>query len=131
MAKILLVEDDQLIVRLYTKKLTKDGFDVVVANDGNEGMVKVRNEAPDLILLDLMMPKASGFDMLQELQAAPQLKNVPVVVLTNVSAEADEAKARALGATDYLVKANNPPDVVLERVKELLSSSEGKGATEE
>jgi len=126
MAKILLVEDDQLLVRLYQKKFTKEGFEVVIANDGNEGVVKAQNEQPDIILLDLMMPKATGYDMLQVLQGSPQLKNITVVVLTNLSSDVEEGRARAMGATDYWVKANNPPDVVVDRVKELLSEGEGE-----
>lgn len=122
--KILLVEDDQLLVRLYQKKFTKEGFAVVTARDGSEGVVRAQNEQPDIILLDLMMPKASGFDMLQVLQGSPQLKNIPVVILTNLSSDVEEERARSLGATDYLVKANNPPDVVVDRVKELLAQAQ-------
>ncbi|MCH8748928.1 response regulator [Patescibacteria group bacterium] len=122
--KILLVEDDQLLVRLYKKKLTKEGFAVVVARDGSDGLVKAKNDPPDMILLDLMMPKTNGFEMLAALQSSPQLKNIPVMVLTNVSAETDEQRARGLGATDYLVKADNPPDMVVERIKELLEQGE-------
>lgn len=120
MPKILLVEDDELLVRLYSKKLIKEGFEVNVASDGSEGMVKAQNDPPDMILLDLMMPKSNGFEMLQALQGSPQLKHIVVVILTNVSSEADEQRARTLGATDYLVKADNPPDEVIERIKELL-----------
>lgn len=128
MAKILLVEDDQLLVRLYQKKFTKEGFTVVTARDGSEGVVRAQNEPPDIILLDLMMPKATGYDMLQVLQGSPQLKNIPVVVLTNLSSDVEEQRARSMGATDYLVKANNPPDVVVDRVKELLAEG-GAGTT--
>lgn len=120
MPKILLVEDDELLVRLYSKKLIKEGFEVNVATDGSEGMVKAQNDQPDMILLDLMMPKSNGFEMLQALQGSPQLKHIVVVVLTNVSSEADEQRSRMLGATDYLVKADNPPDKVIERIRELL-----------
>ncbi|MBI4022322.1 MAG: response regulator [Candidatus Andersenbacteria bacterium] len=124
MAKILLVEDDQLLVRLYQKKFTMEGFTVVTARDGSEGIVRAQNEQPDIILLDLMMPKATGYDMLQVLQGSPQLKNIPVVVLTNLSSDVEEERARAMGATDYLVKANNPPAVVVDRIKELLARDE-------
>ena len=75
-------------------------------------------------VLDLMMPKTNGVEMLAALQSSPQLKNIPVMVLTNVSAETDEQRARGLGATDYLVKADNPPDMVVERIKELLEQGE-------
>ena len=122
MPKILLVEDDQLLVRLYDKKLTKEGFEVIIANDGSEGMVKAQNDPPDLILLDLMMPKTNGLKMLEALGASPQLKEIPVVILTNISSETDEQKARSMGAIDYLVKANNPPGAVVDRIKELLAS---------
>jgi len=121
MAKVLLVEDDQLLVRLYTKKLTKESFEVVVANDGKEGLGKATSEKPDLILLDLMMPGMDGLETLEKLQADAQLKTIPVIILTNVSSETDEAKTKSLGAIDYLVKANNPPDAVITRVQEVLN----------
>lgn len=120
MPKILLVEDDELLIRLYSKKLQKEGYEVNVAADGSEGMVKAQNDPPDLILLDLMMPRSNGFELLQALQGSPQLTHVAVIVLTNVSSEADEQRARTLGATDYLIKADNPPDKVIERIRELL-----------
>ena len=120
MLKILLVEDDDLLIRLYSKKLVQEGFAVNVAGDGSEGMVKAQNDPPDLILLDLMMPKSNGFELLQALQSSPQLSHIVVVVLTNVSSEADEQRARGLGAADYLIKADNPPDKVIERIRELL-----------
>lgn len=128
MAKILLVEDDRLLTRLYHKKLTKEGYQVEIAYDGSEGLVKAQNAPPDLVLLDLMMPKMGGLDMLRAFQASPQLQNIPVVVLTNLSAEKEEEEARALGVVDYLVKANNPPDRVLQRIREVLA---GTSATAE
>jgi DNA-binding response OmpR family regulator len=120
MSKILLVEDDQLLVRLYTKKFGKEGYEVVVANNGDKGIAKAQSELPDIIMLDLMMPKTNGFEVLEVLSGSAQLKNIPVIVLTNVSSDQDEQRARELGAIDYLVKANVSPAQVVDRIQELL-----------
>ena len=122
MAKILLVDDDQLLVRMYQKKLENDGYEVAVADDGDVAMQKVKEFVPDLILLDIMMPKVNGYEVLKNLKATEATKNIPVILLTNVgSSDEDLQKGMNLGAVAYLVKAGNRPDVVVSKVKEVLA----------
>lgn len=122
MAKILLVDDDPLLVRMYQKKLQNDGFIVAVADNGIEGLLQVASFRPDLILLDIMMPKMNGLEVLQKLKENRDTQNIPVVLLTNVGAsDEDTERGLELGAVAYLVKASNRPKVVVEKVKEILA----------
>lgn len=122
MAKILLVDDDPLLVRMYQKKLENDGYTVATASDGEEGLVKVSEFLPDLILLDVMMPKLNGFLVLTKLKENPETAKIPVIMLTNVgSSDEDAEQGLELGAVAYLVKAVNRPSKVVSRVKEILS----------
>lgn len=121
MAKILLVDDDPLLIRMYQKKLENDGYEVETANDGQEALDKVPKFNPDLILLDIMMPKMNGYDVLKNLKANSATSNIPVIVLTNVSAtDEDVEKGMELGAISYLVKAGNRPSAIVSKVKEIL-----------
>lgn len=121
MAKILLVDDDPLLVRMYQKKLENDGYAVETADDGDVALQRVDEFNPDLILLDIMMPKMDGYEVLKQLKANDSTRNIPVIMLTNVSAtDADLEKGMELGAVAYLVKANNRPSAVVEKVKEIL-----------
>lgn len=121
MAKILLVDDDPLLVRMYQKKLENDGYTVATADDGDVALTKVAEDKPDLILLDIMMPKVTGLDVLKKLQENETTKKIPVILLTNVSgSDADVDRGLELGAVAYLVKAGNRPVVVVQKVKEIL-----------
>ena len=121
MAKILLVDDDQLLVRMYQRKLENDGYEVAVADDGDVALQKIKEFIPDLILLDIMMPKMNGYEVLKNLKASETTKNIPVILLTNVgSSDEDIQKGMDLGAVAYLVKAGNRPDVIVSKVKEIL-----------
>ena len=120
MAKILLVDDDSLLVRMYQKKLENSGYEVATASDGREGLSKAEEFQPHLILLDVMMPGKDGFEVLKALKSG-ELKNSKVVLLTNVGgSDEDVKKGLALGAEAYLVKAGNRPSAVVEKVKEVL-----------
>lgn len=123
MGYILLAEDDALLIRLYQKKLTHDGFEVRVATNGEEALAEVTKEKPDLILLDIMMPKMNGMQVLEQLKKEEGTKHIPVIVLSNLSADVDAEKIMELGASAYLVKSDNPPDVVVAKVKEILAAS--------
>lgn len=123
MAKLLLVEDDSLLVRLYQKRFAKDGHDVVAARDGEEGLALIEREQPDLVLLDIMMPKLSGLEMLERIKANPATRSVPVVILSNVSGEAEQERALELGAVAYIVKSANDPARVAAKVREILTAS--------
>lgn len=122
MAKLLLIDDDPLLVRMYQKKLENDGYEVGVAGDGQEGLEKAVSLGPDLILLDIMMPKMNGYEVLEKLKSQPSTKDIPVVCLTNMGSSAEDSdKAMEKGAVAYLVKAENRPAEVVTKVKEILS----------
>lgn len=115
--KILIVEDDPLLTKMYTTKFITEGFEVSSAADGEEGLAKATAVTPDFIILDVMMPKLSGIDMLSRLRATEKGKNVPVIVLSNLSQEEEAKKALALGAKEYLIKANFTPSEVVTKVR--------------
>lgn len=121
MAKILLVEDDPLMVRMYQRKLVNDGYETLVAVDGEEGLVKIRSFRPDLVLLDIMMPKLNGLQVLERLKADPTTAKTPVIILTNLGGTQDDIeRGLELGAVAYLVKSAYRPDEVIAKVKEIL-----------
>ena len=120
MAKILLIEDDKFLVRAYKDGLEQAGFEVAVAFDGREGIEKMKSEKPDLVLLDLIMPVKNGFEVLGEVAMVDELRKIPIIILSNLSQESDLERGMALGATDYLVKADFSLESVIEKVKEHL-----------
>ena len=105
-SRILLIEDDQFLRRACEVALKKRGFTMITAVDGEEGIRKAQSEIPNLILLDMLMPKLSGMDTLKELKKHEATRGIPVVILSNSSVDADIKKAKALGAIGYLVKAS-------------------------
>ncbi|MDO8581282.1 MAG: response regulator [bacterium] len=121
--KVLLVEDDLMLCDMYQMKFTSEGFDVWKGNNGIEGL-KLLNEkgVPDIILLDVIMPQMDGFTMLGKVKENTAWKDVPVILLTNLGQENDVKRGIAMGANDYLVKANFTPAQVVEKVKALLTS---------
>ncbi len=104
--KILIIEDDKFLLKLYSDKLSREGFSVSMAISGEEGLGKVRQEKPDLVLLDVILPQKNGFDILGELKLDPETKDIPVVMLTNLGQESDIKTGMDLGAVDYLVKTD-------------------------
>ncbi len=120
--KILLVEDDPMVVRMYQRKLTKDGFRVTLAFNGEEGLAALMKERPDIILLDIMMPKMNGIEMLKRIKADPVLKNIPVVILTNLGDRPEDVqKCKELGAEDYWVKASVSLKEAVDRTNKILA----------
>lgn len=119
--KILLVEDDPLLVKMYSTKFSTDGFNVLTASDGEQGLKTALAEHPDFIILDVMMPKLSGIDMLTKLKQDPQGAQIPVLVLSNLSQEQEAKRALDLGAKEYLVKANFTPSEVVTKVRAYLA----------
>ncbi len=101
-----MIEDDKLLRRACEASLNKRGFTVLTAVDGEEGLRQARTEIPDLILLDMLIPKLSGIETLEALKKDTQTHSIPVVILSNSSADSDAQKAKALGALGYLVKAS-------------------------
>ncbi|MDO8537001.1 MAG: response regulator [bacterium] len=123
MAKILLIEDDPLMIRMYQRKLLSDGYEVETAINGEEGLVKVRSARPDLVLLDIMMPKLNGLQVLERMKADPTISKIPVAILTNLGgSEEDIDHGLELGAVAYLVKSAYRPDEVVAKIKEILES---------
>jgi DNA-binding response OmpR family regulator len=118
--KILLIEDDPFISEMYALKF-KQEYDFDVANDGAMGLQKLAENKPDLVLLDIIMPKMDGFEVLQKMKTDPNLASIPVVLLTNLGRKEDEKKGLQMGAIDYIVKAHFTPSEVVEKVKQILN----------
>src|SRR5476651_851783 len=121
MPKILIVEDDPLMSRMYQKIFTFEGYEVEMAGDGQEGLDKARSVKPTIILLDVMMPKMNGLQVLEKLKADPETKNIPVVMLTNLAGQQDAETAMSNGAVKYIVKSEYEPKQVADMVKEILA----------
>lgn len=121
MAKILLIEDDKLMLRLYQKAFAFEDYEVETAINGEEGLAKVKSGDPNLILLDIMMPKMHGLEVLDRLKADPETKDIPVVILTNLAGEEDAETAMAKGAVKYIIKSEHKPKEVVDMVKQVLA----------
>ncbi|RJO61928.1 response regulator [candidate division WS5 bacterium] len=118
--KILLAEDDIQLIDMYKRKFELEGFNVHVAEDGQEAIDKLDAFTPDLILLDIMMPKVDGLEVLRHIRQNPLLKDTLVIILTNLGNETTSEEIYKLGATDYIVKAEMTPLEVVNKVKEVL-----------
>lgn len=119
--KILLAEDDKFISRAYQDGFKRAGIEVAPAYNGEEALKKAFSEKPDLILLDLIMPIKNGFEVLSALKLDANLKNIPVVVLSNLSQDNDIERVKELGAIDFLIKSNLSLKEVIEKIKEHLA----------
>lgn len=119
--KILIIEDDLMLSDIASERFRHDGYQVVSVADGREGLAAAERERPDLVLLDIIMPGMSGFEVLKQLKQDEQLKHIPVVIFSNLAQDRDIAEGRRLGAIDFFVKANFTPAQVVERVKEILA----------
>ena len=117
MTKILLVEDDKSLREIYGVRLLAEGYDIVSAGDGEEALAMAIKERPALIVSDVMMPKISGFDVLDILRNTPETKDIKVVMLTALSQQKDQDRAKALGVDDYLIKSQVVITDVIGRVK--------------
>lgn len=106
MIKILLVEDDVFFQKFYTSKLKEEGIEVYAASNGEEGLQKAREIMPTLIILDIIMPKKDGFEMLKDMSQEPMLKKIPVIIFSTLGQEDDIKKAKQLGALDYVDKSS-------------------------
>lgn len=115
--KIVLVEDEEILSKVLKEKLEDTGAKVTLVEDGAKAVDAIKKNHPSIILLDLMLPNKSGFEILAELKADPSISNIPVMVLSNLGQDDEIKKALSLGAVDYLVKAQHPIDEVVEKVK--------------
>lgn len=119
--KILLVEDDKMLADMYITKFTKEGLKVIRAEDGAQGLEMAKKEKPDIVLLDIIMPKLDGFAVLKELKKDPNTQDVHVLLLTNLGQSEDVEKGKELGADDYFIKANHTPAEIVEKVRYMLT----------
>ncbi len=118
--RILLVEDDDALANVYMTRLQAEGFDVRRVINGEDALASALSYTPDLVLLDVMMPKVSGFDVLDILRNTPETRNLKIVMLTALSQESDRARAESLGVDDYLIKSQVVIADVVDRIKKLL-----------
>lgn len=117
---ILLVEDDVFLAGIYQKKFELEGFKITVAGDGEKGLADAKKKIPDLVLLDILLPKLDGFAVLDQLKADAATKNVPIILLTNLGQKDDVEKGLKAGAVDYLIKAHFKPSEVVDKVRAVL-----------
>lgn len=118
---ILVIEDDQFLSSILKSRLEKEGFTVHQAFDGEEGLNVLKQLKPDLILLDLIMPKMSGFEVLEAISVDPELNQIPIMIASNLGQESDIQKAKNLGAIDYYVKVRTSIDEIAQMVRNLIS----------
>ena len=121
MTKVLLVEDDVALRDIYSARFMAENYEVVTASDGEMALTQAVKEKPDLIILDVMMPKISGFDVLDILRATPETKKTKVIMMTALSQSSDVEKGKSLGADEYLVKSEVTLTDVIEKAKEVLA----------
>lgn len=115
--KIVLVEDDETLAEVLLSELTEAGFDVTPAFDGNEGLKQAREKKPNLVLLDIILPEKSGFEVLEELKKSPDTAKIPVIILSLLGEDEDIKKGLKLGADDYIVKSSHAIAEIVEKVK--------------
>lgn len=118
--KILIIEDDFFIRELYLRQLQKEGFEVSGSADGADGLVQANNLKPDLILLDIMLPKLNGLDLLRTLKTKPETQNIPVILLSNLGQDSVVKEGFTLGAEGYLIKSAYTPSQIIEEVKNFM-----------
>ncbi|MBU1159755.1 response regulator [Patescibacteria group bacterium] len=119
--KILVIDDDVFFRKIYRDQLTKAGFDFLEATNGVEGIHKIQNEHPDFILLDLMLPMKNGFEVLKEVKKNPELKKIPVMILSNLGQEQDVKEGMNLGAEGYFIKGETKVSEIIKIIKEKIS----------
>ncbi|MFA5386151.1 MAG: response regulator [Candidatus Paceibacterota bacterium] len=120
--KILLVEDDTFLSSLLKNRLQKENLEVVLAKDGEEALLLLKDSKPELILLDLILPKKSGFEVMEDLKSNPSLQgqDIPVIIISNLGQEADIKKSEELGAVEYFIKAKTSLDDLVKKIKDFL-----------
>ncbi|MBP7842675.1 response regulator [Candidatus Woesebacteria bacterium] len=122
MKKVLIVEDDQFLANAYKLKLSKSGFEVMVATDGSEALTLLKDFTPDIILLDLIMPNIDGFATLGALKKDEKLKSIPVIIASNLGQKEDIEKALALGAVDFIIKSNVSIEEIVQKVTAVIGA---------
>ena len=119
--KILIIEDDRFIAKMYQTKLSLEGYDVDVAENGQIGVEKIKSFQPDLVLLDIIMPEMDGFGVLEVIREDAAINSTPVIIMSNLAQEDHLKRAKALGAKDYIVKSQYTPLDVVKKIQEVLA----------
>lgn len=118
--KILFIEDEFTLQKAMEEALRKEGYEVIQALNGKAGLNMVKSEKPDLVLLDIILPKMDGFQVLEQIKRNKETKNIPVIILTNLGDAEDIEKSLSLGATTYLVKSDHSLNEIIEKIKETI-----------
>lgn len=121
--KILIIEDESIMLSLLRRKLVGEGYEVFAAKDGQEGLEKIKEIKPDLVLLDIIMPKLGGIGVLEEMQKDREAKKVPVIIISNSGQPVEIDRARKLGARDWLIKTEFDPQEVSDKVKKQIGKA--------
>ncbi|MEK7680551.1 MAG: response regulator [Patescibacteria group bacterium] len=119
-AYVLIVEDDVFLAEIYQKKFEMEGFKVSVANNGEKGLADIQKKKPDIVLLDILLPKLDGFAVLEEVKKDPTIQNIPIILLTNLGQKDDVQRGLDEGAVDYLIKTHFKPSEVVDKVRKIL-----------
>ncbi|MFA4998989.1 MAG: response regulator [Candidatus Paceibacterota bacterium] len=125
MNRVLIVEDEEFLIRALEDNLVADGYAVDIAKNGEEAVRKIRKKKPDLILLDILMPGSDGFYVIKEIKRSPIWKSIPVIVLSNLGEDTAIKRALEVGADDYFVKSQHPIQEVIKRVEDYLEGRRG------
>lgn len=120
--KVLIIEDDATLRNVLVEFMKEEGIDASFASDGEDGLKKVKEIKPDLVLLDIILPKKDGYEVMKEIRGDVLTKNIPIILLTNLGGLNDIEKALAMGATTYLVKGDYQVKEIIEKIKEVLNS---------
>ena len=122
MKKILIIEDEEVLLGLLQERLVQEGYRVDIAKDGQEGLEKIRKFKPDLILLDIVMPKMGGFEVMEEVNKDEELKIIPIIIVSNSGQPVELERAKKLGVKDWLIKTDFDPQEVIDKVKKQLDN---------
>lgn len=118
--QVLIVEDEEVLAKVFKEKLEKSGYDIKIASDGETALTMAASLKPDVIVLDLLLPKKNGFEVLEALKKDQALKMIPVVVVSNLGEDNDIKRSLSLGAADYYVKSEHPINEIVEKIKNVL-----------
>jgi DNA-binding response OmpR family regulator len=123
MAKILFIEDDPLINKIYSTRLKADGHEVFTAENGEEGLKIAMDNNPEIVILDVMMPRVDGFEVLEKLRADERFKLKPIIMYSNLNNEEEIKRAKQMGVTEFVIKANLSPTQMVEKIKQYINVS--------
>lgn len=117
MKKIIIIEDEEILLDLIQRRLLQEGYNVEIARNGEEGLNKIKEEKPDLVLLDIVMPKMGGFEVMEAMNKEEDLKSIPIIIISNSGQPVELSRAKELGIKDWLIKTDFDPSEVVEKVK--------------